>query len=165
MSELQFQAIADTLPEDNGVPYNHLAKDGIIEYNGVVFVCDEEHKAICLGDVSDKSKCLSIPLSGGGCLIVNRDSLGSLAKAIGMFSPEDVNLIMRAIAEDAKIQQMKQQIDDETSGLDIAEQTGGDGTEEGTEEIGEIAVAGTAVGEAAKNGKTVAGEEKKEEKI
>lgn len=165
VSEIQFQAIADTLPEDNGVPYNHLAKDGIIEYNGVVFVCDEEHKAICLGDVSDKSKCLNIPLSGGGCLIVNRDSLGSLAKAIGMFSPEDVNLIMRAIAEDAKIQQMKQQIDDETSGLDIAEQTGGDGTEEGAEEIGGIAVAGTTVGEAAKNGKTVAGEEKKEEKI
>ncbi|MDE5931865.1 MAG: hypothetical protein K2H40_05200, partial [Lachnospiraceae bacterium] len=161
-SELWFQAIADTLPEDNGVPYNHLAKDGIIEYNGVVFVCDEEHKAICLGDVSDRSKCLNIPLSGGGSLIVNRDDLGSLAKAIGMFSPEDVNLIMRAIAEDAKIQQMKQQIDDETSGLDLAEQTGGDSTEE---ETGELAVAETVVGEAAKNGETVAGEPKKEEKI
>ena len=138
-SELWFQAIADTLPVDNGVPYNYLAKDGIIDYNGVVFVCDEEHKAICLGDMSDKSKCLTIPLSGGGSLIVNRDNLDSLAKAIGMFSPEDVNLIMRAIAEDAKIQQMKQQIDDETSGLDLAEQTGGDGTEDETEETGEMA--------------------------
>lgn len=164
-SELQFQAVADTLPEDNGVPYYYLAKDGIIDYNGVVFFCDEEHKALCLGDTSDKSKCLNIPLSGGGCLIVNRDNLGSLAKAIGMFSPEDVNLIMRAIAEDAKIQQMKQQIDDETSGLDIAEQTGGDGTGEGAEELGEIAVAETVVGEAAQNGKTVAGEDKKEEKL
>lgn len=153
-SELWFQAVADTLPEDNGVPYYYLAKDGIIDYNGVVFVCDEEHKALCLGNVSDKSKCLNIPLSGGGCLIVNRDNLDSLAKAIGMFSPEDVNLIMRAIAEDAKIQQMKQQIEDETSGLDIAEETGGDGTEEGAEETGEMAVA-----------ETVAGEEKKEEKI
>jgi len=129
-SELQFQAVADTLPEDNGVPYYYLAKDGIIDYNGVVFFCDEEHKALCLGDTSDKSKCLSIPLTGGGSLIVNRDNLDSLAKAIGMFSPEDVNLIMRAIAEDAKIQQMKQQIDDETSGLDLAEQTGGDGAED-----------------------------------
>ncbi|MBD5458569.1 MAG: hypothetical protein HDR27_08380 [Lachnospiraceae bacterium] len=154
-SELWFQAVADTLPEDNGVPYYYLAKDGIIDYNGVVFFCDEERKALCLGDVSDKSKCLNIPLSGGGCLIVNRDNLGSLAKAIGMFSPEDVNLIMRAIAEDAKIQQMKQQIEDETSGLDLAEETGGDGTEEAeeTEETGEMAVAGS-----------VAGEEKKEEK-
>ena len=164
-SELQFQAVAGTLPEDNGVPYYYLAKDGIIDYNGVVFVCDEEHKALCLGDTSDKSKCLNIPLSGGGCLIVNRDNLGSLAKAIGMFSPEDVNLIMRAIAEDAKIQQMQQQIEDETSGLDIAEQTGGDGTGEGAEETGELAVAETVVGEAAQNGKTVAGEDKKEEKL
>lgn len=164
-SELQFQAVADTLPEDNGVPYYYLAKDGIIDYNGVVFVCDEEHKALCLGDTSDKSKCLNIPLSGGGCLIVNRDNLGSLAKAIGMFSPEDVNLIMRAIAEDAKIQQMQQQIEDETSGLDIAEQTGGDGTGEGAEETGELAVAETVVGEAAQNEKNVAGEDKKEEKL
>lgn len=164
-SELWFQAVADTLPEDNGVPYYYLAKDGIIDYNGVVFVCDEEHKALCLGDTSDKSKCLNIPLSGGGCLIVNRDNLGSLAKAIGMFSPEDVNLIMRAIAEDAKIQQMQQQIEDETSGLDIAEQTGGDGTGEGAEETDEMAVAETFVGEAAQNGNNVAGEDKKEEKI
>ena len=72
---------------------------------------------------------------------------------------------MRAIAEDAKIQQMQQQIEDETSGLDIAEQTGGDGTGEGAEETGELAVAETVVGEAAQNGKTVAGEDKKEEKL
>lgn len=143
-SELWFQAVADTLPEDNGVPYYYMAKDGIIDYNGIVFVCDEEHKALCLGNVSDKSKCLNIPLSGGGSLIVNRDNLDSLAKAIGMFSPEDVNLIMRAIAEDAKIQQMQQQIEDETSGLDLAEETG-DGTGE-TEEAGEMAVAETVLG-------------------
>ncbi|MCM1175185.1 MAG: hypothetical protein NC341_09060 [Blautia sp.] len=146
-SELQMQAVADTLPVDNGVPYYYLAKDGIIDYNGVVFVCDAEHKALCLGDTSDKSKCLSIPLSGGGSLIVNRDNLDSLAKAIGMFSPEDVNLIMRAIAEDAKIRQMKQQIDDETSGLDLAEQTGGDGGEEEPEMTAEESVAKEAAKE------------------
>lgn len=109
---------------DDGVPYSYLAKDGIIDYKGVIFVCDTEHKSLCLGDMSDPGKCLHIPLSGGGSLVVNRDNLGDLAKAISMFSPEDVNLILRAIAEDAKIQQMKQQIDDETSGLDIAENTG-----------------------------------------
>lgn len=107
----------------SGVPYNYLAKDGIIEYNGVVFVCDEEHKAIRLGDTSNPKNCLNIPLSGGGSLIVNRDNIGDLAKAIGMFSPEDVNLIMRAIAQDAKIQQMKHQIDEETSGIDLADKT------------------------------------------
>lgn len=147
-SDLWAMAFSEGMPEDNGVPYFYLAKDGMIDYNGVVFVCDEEHKAICLGDTSDKSKCLNIPLSGGGSLIVNRDSLGSLAKAIGMFSPEDVNLIMRAIAEDAKIQQMKQQIDDETSGLDLAEKTGGDGAE-GEEQLMEAAVGETVAGEQA----------------
>ena len=54
-------------------------------------------------------------------MIVNRDNLGDLAKAIGMFSPEDVNLIMRAITLDAKIQQMQYQIDEETSGKALAE--------------------------------------------
>lgn len=107
--------------EYEGVPYGYLAKNGVIEYNGVTFVCDKEHKAIHLGDTSDKNKCITIPLSKGGCLIVNRDSLGGLARAIGMFSPEDVNLIMRAIAEDAKVQQMKQQIDEDESGIKLVE--------------------------------------------
>ena len=156
-SELWAMAFAEGMPEDNGVPYFYLAKDGIIDYNGVVFFCDEEHRAICLGDTSDKSKCLNIPLSGGGSLIVNRDNLGSLAKAIGMFSPEDVNLIMRAIAEDAKIQQMKQQIEDETSGLDLAEKTGGDGAE-GEESVVETIAGEGIAGE--KNTETTAATEK-----
>ncbi len=121
-TKLLEQALLEKKGADNGVPYNYLAKDGIIEYNGVVFVCDEKRKAICLGDISNPKNCLNIPLSGGGSLIVNRDNLGDLAKAIGMFTPEDVNLIMRAIAEDAKIQQMKHQIDEETSGIDLADE-------------------------------------------
>lgn len=155
-SELWAMAFAEGMPEDNGVPYFYLAKNGIIDYNGVVFVCDEERRAICLGDTRDKNKCLNIPLSGGGSLIVNRENLGDLAKAIGMFSPEDVNLIMRAIAEDAKIQQMKQQIDDDKSGLDLAEKTGSDGTE-GEEQLMESVVGESVAGE------SVAGEQKKEE--
>lgn len=114
----------------DGVPYSYLAKDGIIDYKGVIFVCDTKNKSLCLGDTSNPKNCITIGLSGGGSLVVNRDNLGDLAKAIGMFSPEDVNLILRAIAEDAKIQQMKQQIDDETSGLDIAENTGEQETDE-----------------------------------
>ena len=36
-----------------------------------------------------------------------------------MFSPEDVNRIMRAIAKDAKLKQTKMQIEDETSGMQV----------------------------------------------
>ncbi len=92
---------------NNGAPYSYLAKDGIIDYNGVIFVCDTEHNALRLGDTSNPKNCVSISLSNGGSLIVNRDNLGDLAKAIGLLSREDVHLILRAIAEDAKIQQMK----------------------------------------------------------
>lgn len=120
-TQLVEKALLRGREEYAGVPYGYLAKNGVIEYNGVTFVCDKEHKAIHLGDTSDKNKCITIPLSKGGCLIVNRDSLGGLARAIGMFSPEDVNLIMRAIAEDAKVQQMKQQIDEDESGIKLVE--------------------------------------------
>ena len=94
------------------VPYGYLAKNGVIEYNGVIFVCDEIHNAICLGDMTDESKVLNIPLSEGGCLKVNRDNLNDLAKAISMFSPEDIKRIMEAIATDAKCQQMQQEMDE-----------------------------------------------------
>lgn len=87
------------------VPYGELAQDGVIQYNGVIFVCDEKTNSICLGDMSDKSKVLNIPLSGGGCLKVNRANIGDLSACAGMFSPEDLNLIMRAIAQDTKAQE------------------------------------------------------------
>lgn len=99
------------------VPYGHLAKDGVIEYNGVVFVCDEKTNSICLGDMTDEKNVLNIPLSGGGHLKVNRNSIGLLSKAAGMFSPEDLNLIMRAIAEDTKIQSVKKEIEDEEASV------------------------------------------------
>ena len=62
--------------------------------------------------MTNEKNVLTIGLSGGGSLKVNRNSLGMLSKAIGMFSPEDVNRIMRAIAQDTKIQSMKKEIDD-----------------------------------------------------
>ena len=96
-------------------PYDYLAKDGIIEYKGAVFVCDEKNNCLCLGDVSDKENVLTIPLSGGGCLKVNRDNLGELANAIDMFSPEDINLIMRAIAQDNKARSMQKEMEDTVS--------------------------------------------------
>ena len=107
------------------VPYGHLAKDGVIEYNGVVFVCDERTNSICLGDMTDEKNVLNIPLSGGGLL----------SKAAGMFSPEDLNLIMRAIAEDTKIQSVKKEIEDEEAG--VGNQLRGDGAAEAEKSHGE----------------------------
>lgn len=94
------------------VPYGYLAKDGVISYNGVQFSCDEETNSICLGDVTDPKKVINIALSGGGHLKVNRENLGQLSKAIGMFSPEDVNLILRAIHLDSKLQSIQKEVDD-----------------------------------------------------
>ncbi len=78
-------------------PYSSMAKDGIIEYNGVIFNCDYKHNAITLGDMSDKKKVMNISLPSGGSLKVNVDNIGSLSKAAGMFTPEDLNAVMRAI--------------------------------------------------------------------
>lgn len=97
------------------VPYGALARNGIIDYNGVVFVCDYETNSICLGDMSNPKDVLNIPLSGGGSLRVNRDNIDDLAKAIGMFSPEDVNRILRAIAQDAQCSRTINEIEDEKS--------------------------------------------------
>lgn len=94
------------------VPYGHLARDGVITYNGVQFVCDEKTNSICLGDMTDKKQVINIPLSGGGHLKVNRANLGQLSKAIGMFSPEDINLILRAIHLDTKVQSMQKEVED-----------------------------------------------------
>lgn len=99
------------------VPYGRLAKDGVIIYNGVCFVCDEKTNSICLGDMTDEENVLNIPLSGGGHLKVNRDSIGLLSKAAGMFTPEDLNLIMRAISQDTRIQAVKNEIEDEKANV------------------------------------------------
>lgn len=113
----QSERFSDALSADGKtVPYGAMAKDGIIEYKGVIFTCDYEHNRICLGDVSDKNKCINIALSGGGSLVVNRENLGDLSRAIGMFSPEDVNLILRALARDKQIQKMQHEIDDMENG-------------------------------------------------
>lgn len=103
-------------------PYSYLADDsGIIDYHGVIFHCDDEKQQITLGDMSDEKNVLTIPLSKGGCLKVNRNNIGDLAKAIGMFSPEDVNLILRAIAQDNKAREMQMEIDETVNGIGTKE--------------------------------------------
>lgn len=80
-------------------PYDYLAKDGVIEYNGVTFVCDYKKNSICLGDMTNPKEVLNISLPSGGSLKVNINNLDDLTKATGMFSPADLNAIMRAIAQ------------------------------------------------------------------
>lgn len=117
------------------VPYGHLAKDGVITYNGVAFICNEKTNSICLGDVSDPKKTINIPLSGGGHLKVNRGEIGQLSKAIGMFSPEDVNRILRAIHLDTKLQSVQKEMEDleESVGEEITSGNENAGTDENTE--------------------------------
>ena len=121
------------LREAPKVPYGYLEKDGVIVYNGVCFVCDEKTNSICLGDMTDKDNVLTIKLSGGGHLKVNRNNIGDLSRAAGMFSPEDLNLILRAIAKDTKIQSMKKEIEDEEANVGNRLTEGRQGDEAGTD--------------------------------
>lgn len=115
-------AIQKIIGNRGKTPYSIMADaDGNIEYKGVIFRGDSESNSLCLGDMSDYTNVLTIPLSNGGYLKVNMDNLDSLAGAIDMFSPEDINLIMRAITKYNRLEQIKQQIEDETSGLQVME--------------------------------------------
>lgn len=127
--EIKDEAIKKLIGRRNA-PYSILAdKDGMITYNGTVFQCDFEKNVLCLGDVSNPDNCLNIPLEKGGCLVVNRDNIDGLINAIGMFSPADVNRIMQAIAQDAKLRQVELQIEDETSGAPVLKKEGEDESE------------------------------------
>ena len=53
-------------------------------------------------------------------MYVNRENIGDLSQAMGMFSPEDVNCILRALADDAKIQKTEEEI--EETGAHIGEE-------------------------------------------
>lgn len=119
---------------ENG-PYGYLAdENGVIEYNGVIFTVDKEKNWLCLGDMSNMDDVIRIPLSEGGCLMVNRNSIGALGHAIGMFSPADINLILRALKLDAKIQEMKKEIDEMEDGIGKSnEQQYADSAEEAKE--------------------------------
>lgn len=114
------EAIQKLLDKGNRAPYSLMAdENGIVKYKGVEFRCDYENNRLCLGDVSNPKNCITVGLERGGCLVFNRDNIDDLVKAIDMFSPEDINRIMRAIAQDAKLRQMQVQIEDETSGEQV----------------------------------------------
>ncbi len=98
-------------------PYSEYADGaGTIIYNGVVFQCDSEKNRLCLGDVTNLKNCLTIHLKSGS-LVVNKNNLSQLSDAIGMFSPEDANIIMRALAEYQKVKDKLNEIEDDKMGI------------------------------------------------
>ncbi|MDE6743154.1 MAG: hypothetical protein K2J95_04635 [Lachnospiraceae bacterium] len=105
-------------------PYDYLATDGCINYNGVTFFCDMEKNQLCLGIVSDPHKCLMVSLENGGTLMVNQDCIGDLGRAITMFTPEDQKRIMYAVSMYKKAKELEQEIEDDTASIgDSAEAT------------------------------------------
>ena len=106
-------------------PYGFLAKDGIINYNGVIFQCDYANNAITLGNMYEKEKVLRIALPSGGSLHVNVDNIDQLSNAVGMFTPEDLNAIMRAIHEYNHCTRKRFEIEEEKSESieDVAEES------------------------------------------
>lgn len=116
-------------------PYDYLAKDGLIEYNGVTFVCDYKTNSICLGDMSNEKDVRNISLPSGGNLKVNVNNFGDLAKAAGMFSPADLNAIMRAIAQynhcTSKLNELEEE---ETKTIENAAEHGSEQVDEPIEE-------------------------------
>ena len=121
--------------QDKWFPYDCLSQDGVtITYNGITFQCNSEDHTISLGDVTDKKNTIVIPLSGGGTLLVNKNRIGSLGKAIGMFSPEDIGIILRTVAEYRRLAAMEFEMEEEeqtemdrmtqgSSGVEEEEQT------------------------------------------
>ncbi|MBO5279421.1 MAG: hypothetical protein J6B06_08030 [Lachnospiraceae bacterium] len=92
-------------------PYSFLlGDDAALTYNGVTFTYDQTG-ALCLGDMSDSDDVLTIYLTDG-VFKLNRDNIEDLSKAISMFSPEDINRILRAISQDAKCREKLNEIED-----------------------------------------------------
>ena len=109
-----YQEIMNAIPD---VPYGILAKDGIIDYNGVIFVCDPKTNSINLGDCSVRSNCISVQLECGGVLNINRENIGQLAGCMDMFSAEDQERILRAIHQDQHLVRKNHEIDEIVNGI------------------------------------------------
>lgn len=100
--------------EEQECEYFAMAENGVISYKGVIFVCDCGRNELQLGDCSDRSNCLTISLSKGGSLVVNRDNIDELKDAITMFSPEDRLLIMKAIILNKRANEVLEEIKDQS---------------------------------------------------
>lgn len=107
--------------KEQKAPYGFLTgngKEGEIVYNGVLFETSASEQTISLIGSGGGGE-LMIWLPSGGTLKVCRDDIGSLARAMGMFSPEDQGAIMRAIATDGKLKKDEMEREEEESGIDL----------------------------------------------
>lgn len=101
------------IEQTNQSPYGCMADaNGFVTFNGVTYQYNCNSKYLDLGDVSNEDNILTIPLSCGDTLRVNRDNIDDLAKSIGMFTPQDQKRIMDAIRTDAKCKEKKQEVED-----------------------------------------------------
>lgn len=89
--------------EKENVYFSLADESGKIVYNGVTFFCDKKTNTLTLGDCRLPENCLRIPLEEGGSLLVNRNNLEDLLKAITMFSPEDQRRILEAIQKEKMV--------------------------------------------------------------
>lgn len=90
--------------EKENVYFSLADESGKIVYNGVTFFCDKKTNTLTLGDCRLSENCLRIPLEEGGSLLVNRNNLEDLLKAITMFSPEDQRRILEAIQKERMVE-------------------------------------------------------------
>lgn len=76
---------------------------------------------LCLGDTSDMKNVIRIPFGKGRGLMVNRNNITELGRAISMFSPEEQGMILRALQLDSKIREVQEEI--EEMGDDVGKQS------------------------------------------
>lgn len=99
--------------------YFAMAKDNMITYQGIVFMCDRLTDTLTLGDVSDPDRCIRVGLTKGGSLLFNRDDAGSLMNSLTMFSPDDQERIVKAIQIDNMAQKARKEVEDAKSGENV----------------------------------------------
>ncbi len=106
--------------KEMSAPYASYAdKNGVINYNGVKFTMSGSW--LCLGDTSDMKNVIRIPFGKGRGLMVNRNNITELGRAISMFSPEEQGMILRALQLDSKIREVQEEI--EEMGDDVGKQS------------------------------------------
>ena len=94
-------------------PYFAQAQDGMLSYAGLTFFCNEKNNALELGDVSNPKDVISIGLSNGGSIHVNKHDIADLLKCSGLFSAEDMDRIMAAYEKQKIAEQREKKIEDE----------------------------------------------------
>lgn len=86
---------------------------GVVAFRGVTLVFDSQNNTMCLGNMERGDIISAGVLSNGYGFYFNRENIGDLAKIIDLFSPEDVNKIMAAIATDDMADRMEYEIEED----------------------------------------------------